>query len=87
MRQAERSRTPAVSVATYRSDPLFPRIEKVPAKLLETGKVVTPIDVLVGIELLARADLEDWRRGRVSSLERVIACKVAAVISDVDALL
>ena len=55
---------------------MFARIETVVAKLLDTGKVVTPIDVLVGMELLARADLEDWRRGRVSCLERVIACNL-----------
>ena len=41
-------RKPAISVATFRNDPLFPRIDRVVAVLLETGRVVTPIDVLNG---------------------------------------
>ena len=65
-------RHPVVNAPTFRNDPLYPRIERVVAAILETGKVVTPIDVLVGMELLARDDLEDWRRGRVACLERVI---------------
>jgi hypothetical protein len=51
---------------------MFPRIEKVVAGILATGKVVTPIDVLIGMELLTRAEVEDWRRGRIPYLERVI---------------
>jgi hypothetical protein len=41
---------------------------------LKNGKVVTPIDVLVGLQLLKRTDFEDGRRGRVAYLERVINC-------------
>ena len=66
----------AVSVATFRSDPLFPRIERVVATLLETGNVVTPIEVLIGMELLVRSDVENWRLGRVDHLERVIRCNL-----------
>lgn len=40
--------------------------------LLTHGKVVAPVDVLVGMGLLTREHLEDWRRGRVPYLERVI---------------
>ena len=60
MTRAAGNRKPAVNVATFRNDPLFPRIERVVAKLLETGKVVTPVDVLIGMELLTRAT---WRTG------------------------
>lgn len=65
-------RHPVVNAPTSRNDPLYTRIERVVAAILATGKVVTPIGVLVGMELLARDDLEDWRRGRVACLERVI---------------
>lgn len=66
----------AVTVTTFRSDPLFPRIERAVATVLKTNKVVTPIDVLVGMQLLTRTDVEDWRYGRVAYLERVINCNL-----------
>src|SRR5262249_36707656 len=65
-----------VTLDTFRSDPLFPRIEQVVGTILEKGKVVTPIDVLVGMQLLKKDDLEQWRRGRVPYLERVISCNL-----------
>ncbi len=62
----------AVSVTTFRGDPLFPRIERAVATILQKGKVVAPVDVLIGMGLLAPNRLEDWRRGRVPYLEQVI---------------
>ena len=44
--------------------------------ILEKGKVVTPIDVLIGMHLLKQGDLEQWRCGRVPYLEQVIACNL-----------
>ena len=70
-RKAARGRT-TVTVATYRDDPLYPRIERAVADILAKGKVVAPIDVLVEMKLLRPEKLEDWRRGREPHLERVI---------------
>jgi hypothetical protein len=67
------------SLATFRSDPLFPRIERVVATILEEGKVVRPVDVLMGMQLLGSRDLEAWRRGRVPYLEQVIKCNLTRV--------
>jgi hypothetical protein len=75
MRSGIRQMRP-LTPATFRSDPLFPRIERVVGTILETGKVVTPIDVLVGMQLLKQDDLEQWRRGRIPYLERVITCNL-----------
>ena len=61
-------------------DPLFPRIERVVGAILEKGKVVTPIDVLVGMQLLKQDDLEKWRSGRVPYLERVITCNLSRLL-------
>ena len=66
------TRRPKVSVATYRNDPLYPRIAPAVETILAHGKVVAPVDVLVGMGLPTREHLEDWRRGRVPYLERVI---------------
>jgi len=67
-------RTP--TAATFRSDPLFPRIERAVATILKTRTVVTPIDVLVGMHLLTPEKVQDWRHGRVAYLERVIDCNL-----------
>jgi hypothetical protein len=64
------------TLATFRSDPLFRRIEHVVGTILEKGKVVTPINVLVGMQLLKQGDLERWRCGRVPYLEQVITCNL-----------
>jgi hypothetical protein len=50
------------------------------ATLLETKKVVTPIDVLVGMHLLTQDKVEDWRRGRVTYLEREINCNLIRLL-------
>jgi len=63
-----------VSVDNFRSDPMFPRIERAVAEQLAKGNVVAPVDVLVGMGLLRFEHLGDWRRGRVAYLERVITC-------------
>jgi hypothetical protein len=60
------------TVASYRADPLYPRIARATDDLLRRGNVVAPVDVLIAMELLTRERLEDWRRGRVPFLERVI---------------
>lgn len=64
-------RQTSTSQATFRRDPIFPRIARSVTAILEHGKVVTPIDVLVGVGFLARDRLDDWRRGRVPYLESV----------------
>lgn len=43
---------------------------------LQRGTVVVPINVLVDLRLLTRERTEDWRRGRVPYLERVIQCNL-----------
>ena len=69
-------RRPAVGGATVRKDPLYPRVARTVEALLQRGKVVAPVDVLVGMGLLTPEHLEDWRRGRVPYLERVIHCNL-----------
>ncbi len=75
MRKTTRTK-PTVSVATYRESPLYPRVVRAVARILARSKVVAPVDVLVGMDLLAPKALEDWRRGRVPYLEKVINCNL-----------
>lgn len=74
-----RNRTPsnaAVSAAAYRNDPLYPRIVRAVAAILEKGKVVTPVDILIGMSLLTPEHLDGWRRGRIPYLEQAIDCNL-----------
>ncbi|MBI3855898.1 MAG: hypothetical protein HY293_09440 [Planctomycetes bacterium] len=63
-----------MSIASYRADPLYPRIVRAVASLLERGKVVAPVDVLVEMDHLPSERLDDWRHGRVPYLERIVQC-------------
>jgi hypothetical protein len=54
-----------VSVDNFRSDPMFPRMERVIAEQLAKGNVVAPVGVLIGMGCWARASrrLASWPRG------------------------
>ncbi len=65
-----------VTVNDFKKDPLFLRVERAVAAILATGKVVTPIDVLIRMKLLRAAEVEDWRFGRIPYLERVVQCNL-----------
>lgn len=69
-RPGKRSVLPGVD--TFRSDPMFPRIERAVAAILAEGKVVAPVDVLVRMQLLEPEQLLAWRQGRVPYLEKVL---------------
>ena len=45
-------------------------------EILRRGKIVAPVDVIVGVGLLSPEHLEEWRRGRIPYLERVINCNL-----------
>lgn len=79
-RSQQKARTHAVvSVETYRDDPLYPRIVRAVTAILARGKVVAPVDVLVGMGLLDPTRLEAWRFGQVPYLERVVKCNLTAL--------
>src|SRR5437763_3662725 len=71
-----KSRHPVVTVSTFQNDEMFPQIERVVAAILAKGKVVAPVDVLVGMELLTPKQVEDWRFGRIPYLERITKCNL-----------
>ena len=66
-----------LGIATYATDPMFQRIERVVAALLERGNAVAPVDVLVAMGLLRSDHLEAWRLGQVPYLEKVIAANLS----------
>jgi hypothetical protein len=68
---------PKTADRAYRHDPLYARIASATEAILRRGRVVTPVEVLIAMNLLSREHLEDWRRGRVPYLERVINCNLS----------
>ncbi len=75
MKGLGRNKASSVSVANFRDDPIFPKIERIVGELLANGNVVMPVDVIIGMGLLQPEHLETWRFGRVPYLERVINCR------------
>ncbi len=65
-----------VTVEDFRTDPLFPRIERAVAAVLANGKVVTPIDMLIQMDLVRPEDVKNWRFGRIPYLESVMRCNL-----------
>jgi hypothetical protein len=60
-------------------DPLLPLVAEVVDGILSTGQVVTPLDVLLRLEILDQEQVEVWRRGGVPYLERVITSGLSRV--------
>jgi hypothetical protein len=56
----DKTRRPAVGVDTYREDPLYPRIARAVATIIERGKVVAPVDVLVAMGLSSTSRTGGW---------------------------
>jgi hypothetical protein len=63
---------PNLTHNNYRNDTLFSRVERAVQKVLKSKPFVAPVDVFIAMDILRPEKLEDWRRGRVPYLERVI---------------
>ncbi len=64
---------------TPRLDPLMPLVAEVVGEILKTGDVVTPLDVLVRLEVIDGDQVETWRRGGFPYLERAITSGLSRV--------
>ncbi len=70
------SSPPKPTVSNYREFREYPRIVAAVSRILARKRFVAPVELFVEMDLLAAADLERWRRGRVPVLERVIRCNL-----------
>jgi len=66
-----------VTLENYAADRYYPRIVAAVAARLQLAGFVAPIDVFVSMGLLEQRHVDDWRRGRVPYLEKVIKCNLA----------
>jgi hypothetical protein len=75
-RDSEDARLKKITVANYRQDPYYARIVKVVEGLLREKGFVAPLELFVRMDLLSPESVENWRRGRIAYLERVILCNL-----------
>lgn len=67
------------SLQEPKADPLLPLVSEVVSEILETGDVVTPLDVLQRLEIIDPDEVETWRRGGLPYLERGITSGLSRV--------
>ena len=60
-----------INKSNYQKHKLYPTIARIVATILETNNVVTPLEVLLRSQRISKQQIEDWRFGRISYLERV----------------
>jgi hypothetical protein len=61
----------SITATNYQKDKLYPAVARAVAEILETTNVVTPVDLLLRLQRITKAQYEDWRFGRIPYLERV----------------
>ena len=64
-------------MVNYRHDPYYAPIVRVVEDLLREKGFVAPVELFIRMNLLSPESAEDWRRGRISYLERVIRCNLS----------
>ena len=60
-----------INGSNYQKHPHYPAIARAVAEILKTSTVVSPVEVLLRLERITKAQYEDWRFGRIPYLERV----------------
>jgi hypothetical protein len=65
-----------ITVANYRQDSHYARIVKAVEGLLREKGFVAPLELFIRMDLLSPESVEDWRRGRIPYLERVVRCNL-----------
>jgi hypothetical protein len=66
-----------ISVENYTVDKYYPKIVKAVDDELKSQNFVAPIRVFVAMGLLEAQDIDNWQKGRVPYLEKVIRCNLA----------
>ena len=77
LRDSEDALLKKIKVSNYRQDPYYAPIVRVVEDLLREKGFVAPVELFIRMNLLSRESAEDWRRGQISYLERVIRCNLS----------
>src|SRR6202034_3124472 len=76
LRDSEDAALKKITLANYRQDPYYARIVKAVEGLLREKGFVAPLELFIRMDLLSPESVENWRRGRIAYLERVIRCNL-----------
>jgi hypothetical protein len=60
-----------INGSNYQKHQLYVAISRAVAEILKTTNIVSPVEVLLRMERITKAQYEDWRSGRIPYLERV----------------
>jgi hypothetical protein len=66
-----------ITLANYWQDPYYAKIVRVVEDLLREKGFVAPLELFIRMDLLSPESAENWGRGRVPYLERVIRCNLS----------
>ena len=66
-----------VKLENYKKDRYYPKIIEAVDSILETSIYISPIGVFKSMGLLKQIDIDNWRKGRVPYLEKVIQCNLS----------
>jgi hypothetical protein len=66
-----------ITVANYLQDPYYAPIVRAVEGLLREKGFVAPLELFIRMDLLSPESVENWRRGRVPYLEKVIRCNLS----------
>lgn len=66
-----------ITVENYTTHKYYPKIVKAVDDELKSQNFVAPIRVFVSMGLLEAQDIDNWQKGRVPYLERVVKCNLA----------
>src|SRR5580692_154598 len=76
-RDSEDALLKKITVANYRQDPYYDPIVRAVEGLLREKGFVAPLELFIRMDLLSPESVENWRRGRVPYLEKVIRCNLS----------
>jgi hypothetical protein len=77
LRDSEEALLKKITVANYRQDPCYAPIVSAVEGLLREKGFVAPVELFIRMKLLSPESAEDWRRGQISYLERIIRCNLS----------
>ena len=77
LRDREDALLKKITVANYLQDPYYAPIMKAVEGLLREKGFVAPLELFIRMDLLSPESVENWRRGRIPYLERVIRCNLS----------
>ncbi len=66
-----------LTVDNYRKDKYYPKVVKAMIDELIHSSYVSPIEVIQRMDLLKKDQVADWKKGRVTYLEKIISCNLS----------